>query len=230
MNLSPETQILCERLRVLNRQGLEAMLSQAVVVLELEGRPDVERIGVLAFCAGDEHLRWSHWTTSTRLTVGTYLTRPLGLERVLGARFSEFRVAYRAAQHAKRLLLGRDRYTPSAAAEAALELFKPLRRDEAEELHNRLKAENFEPVAVDLGITAPVVSEAFTMGFARFEAITGNSRTQALERIGGILNDFDDLTLRALDAAAVAGVHDLAGVVRIALDLLETEPGHTLVT
>lgn len=74
------------------------------------------------------------------------------------------------------------------------------------------------------GLTDNHVILEYERGFDRYQNITGQSRTQAMERLGEILLEADSLTIQALNEWAENGVNSgLAGLVKIALDLLEAE-------
>lgn len=73
-------------------------------------------------------------------------------------------------------------------------------------------------------ITAPEVIMAYEIGFDRYQSLTHQSRTQAMESVSAIFRESDSLTLQALTEWARSGVQTgLAGLVKIGLDLLEQE-------
>ncbi len=221
--MTGETKNLLEQLRAWQKRGIEAALRQCELVRKLEARDDVDECGILVFCA--KELNWSHWTTSTRLTVGTWLLEPLGFDALLEAGFCEFRVLYRAAQYSKR-----QGKTPTLYhAQNAVQLFAHLNRDQAEAQHERLSAENAPQLApneqtpVTLGNTDAQIASSVQGGVLRLQTVTGNTRAQTLERLGAMLEGFDDLTLQTLSLAAERGIGDLAGIVTIAHELLERQ-------
>jgi hypothetical protein len=132
-----------------------------------------------------------------------------------------------------------------------IELFKDLDRDAAKILRDQANMENptqrfpasanGEPSFIPSGfattspavqpetnsptaITNPEVIMAYEIGFDRYQQITHQSRTQAMESISAIFRESDSLTLQALTEWSREGVQTgLAGLVKIGLDLLEQE-------
>jgi hypothetical protein len=227
MNYTPETQQLLAALKAWSKRGIEAALNQSELVKQLEIKDDVDQDGILVFCARE--LNWSHWTTTTRLTVATFLLEPLGLSFLLDATFSEFRVLYRAALHSKRL--AKNSKPSLENARAAVLAFCHMNREQAEMQHEKFKnaidgsvwLEPNERTPVVLGNADTAVASSVTAGVLRLQAVTGNSREQTLERLGEMLEHFDELTLQALMTAAERGITDLAGVVNVAYELLNVQ-------
>ena len=65
---------------------------------------------------------------------------------------------------------------------------------------------------------------SYEIGFDRYQQITHQSRTQAMESVSTIFRESDSLTLQALTEWARSGVQTgLAGLVKIGLDILDKQ-------